>query len=78
VFSRVFTVAEINGAEDKQPADTTTADVKTLFVAFLHMSPKSACLNNEAFFWQKANLPVLGLLYSSARLSGFTNYGMSD
>jgi hypothetical protein len=37
----------------------------------LNMSLTFACFIDKAFFWQKVKLPVLGLLYSSARLSGF-------
>jgi hypothetical protein len=78
VFSGVFTVAEMDGADDKERGDTTTVDIQTLFVAFSHTSLKSACLNDGFFFWQKTELPVLGLLSSSAQLSGFLNYQMSD
>lgn len=62
MFSRVFTVAEIDAVEDKEPGDTTAVDVQTLFVAFLHMPLKSVCLNDETSFWQKAKLPILALL----------------
>jgi hypothetical protein len=76
VFSRIFTVAEIDVVDDNEPGDTTTAEVQTIFVVFLHMSLKSAHLS-DVFYWQKT-LPILGLLSSSARLSGFSNCGMSD
>jgi hypothetical protein len=50
VFSRVFTVAEIDGVDDKEPGDTTTVDIQTIHVAILRMSLKSACLNDGRFF----------------------------
>jgi hypothetical protein len=53
VFSRVFTAAKIDGADDKGPGDTTTADVQKIFVAFLHMSLKSAFLIDECFLLAK-------------------------
>jgi len=60
VFTRVFTVFEDDGVDDKEPGDTTTVDVQTIFVAFLRMSLKSACLNDECFFFfpgKKQNFP---------------------
>jgi len=53
VFSRVFTVVETDRVGDKEPGDTTTADVQTIYVAVLHMSLKSACLNDRFFFQAK-------------------------
>jgi hypothetical protein len=46
--------------------------------AFLNMPMRFACFINEAFFWCKSKLPVLGLLSLSATLPGFSNYWMSD
>ena len=40
----------------------------------LNMFLRNACFNDEAFTWHKAKLLILGLLSSSAGLSGFPNY----
>jgi len=64
VLYRVLIVAEIDGADDKEPGDTT-ADVQTIFVAFLYTSLKSVCLNDYCFSLGgggKKKIPVLGLL----------------
>lgn len=55
-----------------------TVDVQTLLEVFLNMFLTSTCFNDAAFFCAKANILVLRLLSSSARLSGFLNYWMVD
>jgi hypothetical protein len=42
------------------------------------MSLKFACFIHEAIFWFKAKLKLLGLLSSSAGVSGFPNCRMWD
>jgi hypothetical protein len=46
--------------------------------AFVNMPLRSACFTDEAFIWYIAELPVLGLLSSSAGLSGFPHYQMME
>lgn len=53
-------------------------DAETLFEALLKMSLRSASFTNEAVFWYKAKLLFLGLLSSSARLSGFLDHKTLD
>jgi len=71
-FSGVFIAEDIDGVGDKRSGDTTAIDVDTHLEGFLNVSLKSACFTDEAFFL------VPGLLSSSAGLSGFPNYQMSD
>ena len=71
--SSVLTVEEVDAVKDTRSAATTMTDVQTLLEAFLNMSPRSACFIDEAFSWQNAQVPVLGLRSSGARLSGFLN-----
>jgi len=78
MFSVIFIAAEVDGVGNKGSRDTKTVDVQTHLEAFLNMSIRSTCFIDKAFFYCKAKLPVLGLLSSSARLSGFLNYWMSD
>jgi hypothetical protein len=54
------------------------ADMQTLLEAFLNKSLRSAHFNDDAFFWYKVKFPVLGLVFSSARLSGILNYQILD
>ena len=76
--SRVFRVEEVDGVGESGSGDTTTVDVQKHLGAFLNMSLRSACFLDEVFFWWKSKLPVLGLLFWSARLSGYPNYWTSD
>lgn len=57
---------------------TTRVEVHALLETFMNMFTRSASFIDEAFFSQKARLPVLGLLSSSARLSRFPDYQMSN
>jgi hypothetical protein len=68
----VFIVEEVDGVEAKGSGDTTMVDVLTLLDAFLNTSLISVCFTNEALFWQKAEVRVLGLLFSSVGLSDDT------
>jgi hypothetical protein len=54
------------------------ADVQTLLEAFLNKSLRSAHFIDDVFFWYKVKFPVLGLVFSSSRLSGFLNYQILD
>jgi hypothetical protein len=75
VFSGVFIIEEVDGIGDKWSGDTTMVEVQTLLEAFLNMSVRSARFIDETLFLLvKAKLLVLGLLFSSAGLSGFPNY----
>ena len=79
MYSGGFIAEEVDGAGDKGSGDTRMADGQRLLEAFLKMSLRSACLTDETFLLVKeAKLPVLGLLSSSARSSGFLNYWTSD
>jgi hypothetical protein len=75
MFSGVFIAEEVDGVGDKGSGNTTAVDVQTIFKASI--SPRCACFTDEAFLWSEAKLPVLGL-FSSARLSGFPDYRISD
>jgi hypothetical protein len=69
MFSGVFIV---DGVGDKGSGNTTTVDVQTLLESFLNMSLlRSACFIDEAFSCKKAELLVLRLHSSTARLSDF-------
>jgi hypothetical protein len=78
LFSTVFIAAEVDGVGNKGSAVTTMVDVQTHLEAFLNMSIRSTYSNDKAFIYCKAELLVLGLLSSSARLSGFLNLWKSD
>jgi hypothetical protein len=67
VFSIIFIAEEIDGMGEKiygmgemGSGDIKIIDVQTDSEAFLNMTPRSVCFNNEAFFWEKAQLLVLG------------------
>jgi hypothetical protein len=64
VFSGVF----IAGKVDEVGA-TTMGDVLVHLEASLNISLRSAWFTNESFSWKRAELPVYGLLSSSAGLS---------
>jgi len=51
--------------------------VQTFLEAFLNMSLRFTSFIDKAFIWLKAKLLVLGLLFSSAGLSGFLDYWIS-
>jgi hypothetical protein len=77
VLSGGFIAEEVDGVREKVSGDTTTADVQTHLEAFLNLSVRSTCFTDEAFYWQKAKLLVLGIINYS-ELSKFPNYQMLD
>lgn len=77
MFSGIF-IAEVDEVRDKESGGTTLVHVQTPLEAFLNMSLRPAYFSEEAFFWQKAKLLVLGLLSSRAVLSGFPNHQTLD
>jgi hypothetical protein len=55
VFSAVFIIQESDGVGDMGSRDNTTADVQTLLEAFVNVSLRFACFNDEAFFDETQN-----------------------
>jgi hypothetical protein len=79
VFHGFFIAEKVDRVGEKRWEDTTMFDAQTLLKALI-MSLRSACFIDEAFFfffWYKSNLPVVELLSSSAKLSGFPYYQIS-
>jgi hypothetical protein len=75
VFSGVFTAKEVDGLWDYRTGVTITVDISTLLVAFVNMSPISAHCTAKAFSLVKSKTFGLG---TTARLSGFLNYQITD
>jgi hypothetical protein len=69
MFSIVFIAAEVDRVGNRGSRVTTMVDVQTHLEAFLNMSMRSTHFYDKAFIYCKAELVVLGLLSSSARLS---------
>jgi hypothetical protein len=63
VFCIVIVAEHVDDVGNKGSGVTTAVDLQTFFEAFLNMSLRSACFIDETlfFFWEKTNLPVLGL-----------------
>jgi len=74
VFYGVFIAEEVDGVEENRSRNTKMVEVLILLEAFLNVFLRSACFIDEAFFWYKATLLILGPLPSIVRLSGFANY----
>jgi hypothetical protein len=62
---RVFIVA-VEGVGDKRTGDTIMDDVYRHTWDLLNMSPRSACLKNEAFFLVKSRTFSLGITFNNA------------
>ena len=76
--SVVLIVEKLDGVGDKASGDTTTVDVHTLLKASWNMSLRFVCFTDEAFVWQKAEFPVLGLHSASVGFSGVLGCQMTD
>jgi hypothetical protein len=60
--------------ETRSQEITTVVDVQTLLEACFNMSMRCACFIDAAFSGEKQKLPILELLSTHVRLSGFLNY----
>jgi len=68
VFSAVFITELVDGVGDKESSDNTTEDVQTHLEAFVNMSLRSACFNDEAFFLMKSKTSSLGTTLHKCRI----------
>jgi hypothetical protein len=74
VFYGAYTAEEeVDGGAENGSRDTTMVDVLTLLDAFINISLRSACFNDEFFSGKKKDFQS-----SSTRLSLFPNYWMCE